>query len=247
MLTPAKDSDVYSYLDMTVGNSITLNVNSSVNQQHSNHSLIQFNLASLGIPAEEIASAKLRIYSMPPQSEYGGSFRAGEVAVHRQGATWNEVGLRWSHLQPQEKVAVMPVNESNVWVEVDVTFLVTEWVAGTKVNYGFLLRPEIENAEPGMNVEFIGREVAAYAPQLIVMRGTLPSTAPPVLALSNNDGQIVIEWPVTESSGWTLEESDQLAGGWAATTATASESNGMWRVTHVPGTSAKRFFRLSKP
>lgn len=245
-LVPAKDSDVYSYLDMTVGNSITLNVNSSVGEQHSNHALIQFNLATLGIPANEIASAKLKIYSMLPGSEFGGSFRAGDVAIHRQGGTWNEVGLKWIHLQPLEKVAVMPVTQYNVWLEVDITSLVTQWVTTPASNFGLLMRPETENVEPGMNTEFVGREVAQFSPQLIITRGTPPAT-PPVVAISSQAGQILIEWPVTGSSGWVLQESDELISGWAATTATATESNGMWRVAHTPGSSTKRFFRLNKP
>lgn len=246
-LVPTKDSDVYSYLNMTVGNSMTLNVNSSVGMQHSNHSLIQFNLATLGIPANEIASAKLKVYSMPPGSEFGGSFRAGDIAIHRQGATWNETGLKWSNLQPLEKVAVMPVTQFNVWVEVDITSLVAQWVTTPAINFGLLMRPENEDVEPGMNTEFVGREVAAYSPQLIVTRGTPPATVPPVIAISNQGGQIVIEWPVNGSSGWTLQESEQLTSGWAATSATATQTNGVWRVAHTPGSSASRFFRLNKP
>ncbi|QJE95315.1 DNRLRE domain-containing protein [Luteolibacter luteus] len=246
-LTPVKDSDVYSYLDMTVGNSITLNVNASVGMQHSNHALIQFNLAALGMPANEIASAKLKIYSMLPGSEFGGSFRAGDIAIHRQGATWTETGLKWSHLQPLEKVAVMPVTQSNAWVEVDITSLVAQWVTTPASNFGLLMRPDAENVEPGMNAEFVGREVAAYSPQLIVTRGIPPATAPPVMAITNQGGQIIIEWPVTGSSGWTLQESDQPTSGWAATAATATQTNGVWRVVQTPGSSASRFFRLNKP
>lgn len=246
-LVPTKDSDVYSFMDMTVGNSLTLNVNSSVGMAHSNHSLIQFNLAALGIPANEIASAKLKIYSMPPGSEFGGSFRAGGVAIHRQGGTWNETGLRWSHLQPLEKVAVMPVTQFNAWVEVDITALVSQWVTTPASNFGLLMRPDVENAEPGMNVEFVGREVAAFSPQLLVTRGAPATTAPPVVAILHQGGQIVIEWPVAGSSGWTLQESDELGSEWTATSATATESNGMWRVAHTPGSLTRRFFRLNKP
>ena len=109
------------------------------------------------------------------------------------------------------------------------------------------MRPETEDVEPGLNTEFVGREVAAYSPQLIVTRGTPPVTVPPVMAISGQGGKIVIEWPVSGSSGWVLQESDDLASGWIATSATATESNGVWRVTHSPGSSTSRFFRLNKP
>ena len=247
-LVPTKDSDVYSFMDMTVGNSMTLNVNSSEGMAHSNHSLIQFDIATLGIPANEIASAKLKIYSMPPGSEFGGSFRAGDVAIHRQGATWNETGLKWSHLQPQEKVAVMPVTQFNVWVEVDVTTLVSQWVTTPATNFGLLMRPDVENVQPGMNVEFVGREVAAFSPQLIVTRGAPPVTTPPTLAISLEEGgQMIVEWPVSGSTGWVLQESDSAAGNWAASTATASQFGDKWRVSHTPVSGGIRFFRLNKP
>lgn len=246
-LVPSKDSDVYSFMDMTVGNSLTLNVNSSEGMAHSNHSLIQFDLASLGIPANEIASAKLKIYSMPPGSEFGGSFRAGDVAIHRQGAIWTESGLKWNHLQPLEKVAVMPVTQFNVWVEVDVTSLVSQWVTTPATNFGLVMRPETENVQPGMNVEFVGREIAAYSPQLIVTRGAPLVIAPPVLAISQQGAEIVVEWPVSGSTGWELQESDLPNGTWTATVASATQSSGMWRIAHTPGLSGVRFFRLNKP
>ena len=242
-LTSVKDSDVYSYLDSTVPTITTLNVNSSLGMAHSNHALVQFNLAALAIPAGEIGSAKLRIYSNLPQTGFNG----GEIAIHRQGAAWTETGLRWNNIQPQEEVAAVAVNQSNVWVEVDVTALVAQWVAGTRSNYGFVLRPKVENVEgsAGVNIEFISREVASYAPQLIVTRAE-PPALPPVVGISSQGGQIVIEWPVSGSSGWTLQETDDLSQGWTPSAATASQENGMWRVSHVPGASTKRFFRLNK-
>lgn len=247
-LNSIKDSDVYSFLDSTVGNPVTLNVNSSIGMAHSNHSLVQFNLAGFAIPATQIASAKLSFWSIAPNSSMGGSFRAGNVAIFRQGATWNETGMKWSHLKPMEQYAVMPVTTSGAWVHVDITALVTYWLNNPTQNFGLLMRPETENEEPGMNVEFFGREVGAtYAPKLEITRGTPPVTTPPVLALAQSAGQIVIEWPVAGSTGWTLQETDDLTAPWTASTATPTETAGKWRVAHTPGTSPRRFFRLNKP
>ena len=246
-LVPVKDSDVYSFMNSTVGDSQTLNVNASAGLEHSHHCLVPFNVAASTIPAGEVAQAKLRVYSMGIQpGGQGGSFRAGDIAIHRQGKTWGETTLKWTDLDPREKAAVLPVTQADAWTEVDVTGLVIDWMNGT-ANHGFLLRPEIEGSNSGMNVQFFGREIAAYGPKLLITRGTPPVAAPPVIAISQTEGQIVLEWPVTGSSGWVLQETDDLAALWETSPATPAEENGMWRVVHTPGAAGKRFFRLNKP
>lgn len=157
--------------------------------------------------------------------------------------------MKWSHLKPLEQFAVMPVTVYGAWVEVDITTLVIHWLSNpASQNYGLLMRPENENVEPGMNVEFLGDEAGAtYSPKLVVVRGTPPVTAPPVLALAQSAGQIIIEWPVAGSTGWTLQETDDLTAPWTASTATPTETAGKWRVAHTPGAAPRRFFRLNKP
>jgi hypothetical protein len=241
-----QDSDIYAFFDAPSFTPYTLNVGADPTQAHSHHSLIQFNIASLAIPAAEIGTAKLRLYSLKPDSTNGGGLRPGNVAVLRQGKAWSETGLHWNSIQAEELAGVLPITQSDVWVEVDVTALVAQWASGAKPNYGFVLRPESETLTPLLNVEFISREVANYEPQLVITRSTAPPV-PPVLTIAASGGDVTLTWPVAGSSGWTLQEAADLAGPWAASTATANSVAGNWQVTHAMGAAPLGFYRLTKP
>jgi hypothetical protein len=102
---PSQDSDIYAFFDGPSFSIFDLNVGAGGSTMaHSHHALVKFNLASLAIPAAEMGSAKLRLFALQPDSANGGGLRGGNVAVHRQGANWAVAGLRWSHLQAQERV-----------------------------------------------------------------------------------------------------------------------------------------------
>jgi hypothetical protein len=216
---------------------------------HAHRSLIQFNIASLAIPSAEIGTAKLRLFSMIPNSSNGGGYRAGNVSIHRQGAAWSlNPTLRWNHMQPQELAGtlLMTASTKDAWVEVDITALVKEWASGAKPNYGVVLKPENESAEPWMNVEFASMELNSFKPQLVITRAVAPPV-PPTLAISAQAEGIVLEWPVATSSGWTLQEASSPDGPWTACSATTQTVGAMTRATCAPVANGAAFFRLYKP
>ena len=246
--TPTQDSDVYAFFDAPSFTPESLNVGAHPTQAHSHHSLVQFNIASLAIPAVEIGTAKLRLFSMVPNSTNGGGLRPGNVSVHRQGAAWSlSPTLRWNHIQAQELAGTIPMTaaSADVWVEVDVTALVKQWAGGTVPNYGFVLKPESETLEPLLNVEFASMELTNFKPQLVVTRAE-PPAADPVLAVTVEGGQVVLAWAVEGSTGWSLQEAESPAGPWAASPAVPVSNAGMWQVAATAG-GGRRFFRLFKP
>lgn len=176
-LTPTQDSDVYSFTDMPTGTLFTLGVNASgAGAPHSQRTLIQFNAtaATLGMTAGQIASAKLRLYVLAPDANYG-TFTPGTVSVFTQNTAWTVPTLRWSTLQPGAAAGTLTLTAGSVdkWVEVDVTAAVVEWVAGTRANNGFLLQAQSETATPLLNATFASMDIppGTYAPQLVVTAG----------------------------------------------------------------------------
>ncbi|WP_035612431.1 DNRLRE domain-containing protein [Haloferula sp. BvORR071] len=246
-LTPSQDSDVYAFFDAPSFTPDSLNVGADPNQAHGHRSLIQFNIASLTIPAAEIGTAKIRLFSMIPNSTNGGGYRPGNVSIHRQGTAWNlNTTLRWNNIQPQELAGtlVMTATTKDAWVEADITELVKQWASGAKPNYGVALKPESESAEPWLNVEFASMELTNFKPQLVVTRAE-PLAVPPVLSLTQQDAQVALEWPVSGSSGWVLQEALSPAGPWVASGASATSASGLWRVTQ-PVSGGSKYYRLSK-
>jgi hypothetical protein len=246
--TPSQDSDVYAFFDAPSFTPDSLNVGADPTQAHSHHSLVQFNLASLAIPEAEIGTAKLRLFSLTPNSTNGGGLRPGKVSVHRQGAAWSlSPTLRWNHIQAQELAGTiaMTAASADVWVEVDVTALVKQWAAGEVANHGFVLKPESETVEPLLNVEFASMELTGFKPQLVITRAELPA-ADPVLAITMQSDQITLAWPVAGSTGWMLQEAESLGGPWTASMAVPVSNEGMWGVMTSVG-AGRRFFRLVKP
>lgn len=244
-LKASQDSDVYAFFDGPSYSIFDLNVGAGgATMAHSHHALVKFNLSSLAIPAAEIGSAKLRLFALQPDSANGGGLRGGNVAVHRQGANWAVSGLRWSHLQPQERLGLVPVAQAsvNTWVELDVTALVKGWAAGTTANHGLVLKPESETLEPWLNVLFASMEIANFAPQLVITRREIE----PALGIRIASGQVVLEWPGSVG-GWTLQQAASPGGPWSASTEPVDLVDGKWRVVQAPAAGGRRFFRLTKP
>jgi hypothetical protein len=247
-LTPSQDSDVYAFFDAPSFTPESLNVGAHPTQAHSHHSLVQFNLAPLAIPAAEIGTAKLRLFSLTPNSTNGGGLRPGNVSVHRQGVAWSlSPTLRWNHIQAQELAGTIPMTpaSADVWVEVEVTALVKQWVAGGVPNHGFVLKPESETLEPLLNVEFASMELTNFKPQLVITRAELPAVDP-VLVIAIQGGEVGLAWSVAGSTGWSLQEAETLAGPWTASAAVPVSNAGMWEVMASAG-AGRRFFRLFKP
>ncbi len=268
VLTPVKDTDVYSYTNAPVSSIYDLGVSNTPDVHapnlHSQRSLIQFDLAGVAIPAGEIGSATLRLYSLPPNSTIGGTFRPGNMLVFRQGAAWGPVTAvypNWNTVQPAgDPVAAVPVEVTDQWIEIDVTSLVTAWVAGTHPNYGIVLQCENEHVPLGSTTNLIfgsmeagnaarnagvPEELQPY-PKLVITRAEAPPE-PPVLAIFKGEAGIVLEWPVAGSEGWVLETTENPAEDWAAVGGSPALAGGVWRIAQPLNASGKGFFRLAKP
>jgi hypothetical protein len=244
-LAAVKDSDIYSYTDRATGTIYTLGINSSgAGSPHSQRSLIQFNLASLAIPAAEIGTAKLRLYVVPPDPSFG-ALTPGNIQVQRQTAAWTISELRWNHFQGADPASLLavPAGSSDSWIEVDVKPLVVAWASGSAANHGFALQAQSETAS--LNVTFGSMELTGYGPQLVITRADAPAV-PPVLTLTSSGSSIQLRWPVSGSTGWVLQTSENLAGPWTPV-AGAVQSAGNWELSATQVAFGRGFFRLSKP
>jgi hypothetical protein len=80
----------------------------------------------------------------------------------------------------------------------------------------------------------------------------VPATEPPPafsLSVSLNQGNLVISWPETGSSGFLLEESFALAASgtaWNPVNVASLSSNGT-KAVRLPLTAGSRFYRLHRP
>lgn len=261
-LTPTDDSDVYSYTTRPTSTNYTLGINSSYGQNattgqwesalHSQRSVVQFNVSSVSIPADEIGKAVLRLYLLQTDTAQGGSNAGGQMLVQQQATAWTTSTLRWSMVSAstQTTVATVTVPSSyDTWIEVDVTSAVKAWKAGTVPNYGFLLRPASETSTPNINVVFASMEWAAttqagIVPQLVITRQVIP----PVLSVASGPaaGQVTLSWPVSGSTGWTLQRSTTLNGDWAADSTTSTSDGTTYKVVHSVSEAGSAFFRLVK-
>jgi lysophospholipase L1-like esterase len=70
---------------------------------------------------------------------------------------------------------------------------------------------------------------------------------PPSLSIAQSNGNFVLSWPATNSDGFTLYTTTNIAGGsWSASSAVAQTNVGQIVVTQSPDTSV-RFYRLQRP
>ncbi len=249
-LTPVKDSDVYSFLGPNGGPTSTifsLGVNSTPTDSatlHSQKTLIQFNISALTIPADQIGSAKLRLFVIPPSAEFG-ALSPGNVHVHRQAAAWGDVTAsypQWATFSSAGEIGIIPILASSAekWVEVDITPTVIAWKSSAVPNNGLFLAPQADRTSPTLNVTFTSMEVTGYEPQLVVERKVIP----PVLSVVAAGGAITVKWPVAGSEGWTLQRATTLAGPWTANTAAVASVSGNWQIQ--PANVGREFFRLVK-
>lgn len=247
--TPSQDSDVYSYPGdgMPTSTTFSLGVSSTPPDYatlHSQKSLIQFNLSSLPFPASEIESAVLRLFVLPPDPTYGPLY-PGNVFVRRQAVAWTVTAStpKWPTFQSAEELGSFPVGtaDANMWVQHDITSVVTGWVSGAYPNYGIFLAPESDRLSPSLNVTFASMEVTGYQPQLIITR----KVPKPALAIRSEGSGITLAWPVADSTGWVLERAENPGGPWTASTISASSAGGQWQV-QTTASSSHEFFRLAK-
>lgn len=261
ILTPTKDSDVYSFLNVPTGSTFDLGVSNTPEGQtglHSQKSLIQFDLSASVIPAGEIGGATLRLFVLEPDSTEGGGFRPGNLAVFRQGAAWGPVTSThpsWNTIQAAgEAVAIVPVAETGVWIDIDVTPTVLSWASGAEPNHGFVLQCETDPAPAAAttNLLFASMELGnaaleaglpedrQYFPKLVITR----AGTPPVLSVAREGGNLLLSWP-EEGGGWTLEQAESPAGPWTGCEYPVVPDGGTLRVTAPLSDAPRAFFRLT--
>ncbi len=195
-LNPIEDTDVYQFISRPTSSTHSLGVVSSNGAGHSQKSVIRFDLTkeATKIKAEEIVSAKLRLYVLPdssPGSGFGGTLTPGTVAAYLQGSAWSTSTIRWTDFVSQSFIGSLSVttassDENPVWLEMDATSTVKSWLTGT-ANYGFLLQANDEMASPSLSVNFASAETG-FKPQLVITTtGQTPiPTAKPELAVSSS-------------------------------------------------------------
>lgn len=262
VLTPVKDTDVYSWTSRPTSSIYDLGVNNSPEGEgsHSQKSLIQFELSASTIPSPEIGSAKLRLFVLTPESSEGGGFRAGDLAVYKQGTPWGTITAtypNWNTIQPTgEAVVIQHVATAGQWIELDVTSAVHSWTSGTAPNHGFVLQCVNDPAPAGQttNLLFASMELGQaavdanlpenqwYFPQLVITRA-IPT---PLLTLARDGGDILITWPATTSDGWQIEQADSPAGPWESPQISPTQASGVWQLRHPLSAAPRAFFRLKR-
>ncbi len=206
-LTPARDSDVYSFTVAPTSSVHTLGVTASgEGSPHSQRSLVQFDLTGADVTTGRVESAMLRLYVLAPDPNFG-TLGAGKVSVHPQEAAWtvSSPTLRWNHIRPLERIGLIVIGAeaADTWVDLDVTATVSAWLGGSMPNHGFVLQPETESPAT-LNVTFASMELAnaGVAPQLVVVTA---ADSAPGLTIGSEDGRIFVEWPAPASEAWRLQ------------------------------------------
>jgi hypothetical protein len=105
-----------------------------------NRGIVEFNLTP--ISGATINSASLDLYNRAnTTNDYFG--------IYRVTASWSEMVVTWSNQPAHHATAYVKVmvGGTGVW-KFDVKTLVSQWAAGTYVNYGFILKKDNEMRSP---------------------------------------------------------------------------------------------------
>jgi hypothetical protein len=71
-------------------------------------------------------------------------------------------------------------------------------------------------------------------------------TAPPLISISTSGGNVLLNWPVSSGSGYTLYSTTNLFGSWSIASGSI-QTNGSRIVATLPPVNSTEFFRLQKP
>jgi Collagen triple helix repeat (20 copies)/TGF-beta propeptide len=132
------------------------------------YSFIQFDLSPVPASAT-VAKATLRLFV----SSVSGS---GSFDVYKVNNTWTETGLNWGNMPGfgASATGVHPVSITsanvNNFVDVDITSLVQQWVAGTATNYGVALQATTSSASFSFDSKE-GQNTSHEPELLIVLNG----------------------------------------------------------------------------
>jgi hypothetical protein len=75
-------------------------------------------------------------------------------------------------------------------------------------------------------------------------RANVPLAAPPTLSVSQSAGKVIISWPVS-ATGFLLQETSVLPGGWTNSTATVTVQ-GSKNVVDITPTGKAKFYQLAQ-
>jgi hypothetical protein len=250
ILTPVQDRDVYQGTGLPTSTPYSLGVSSSVafGGGHSQKSLVQFDVTetSTGMTAEEVGSAKLRLYVLSPEVYPSGETIGGDLQVYLQQTAWTSTNLFWNSFSPGAFVNTLTLTADHdlgdgwgtwvypidIWVEVDVTSAVKSWLAGTDPNYGFILSPD-ETGSPTLSSVFAASNTG-FKPELVITEA-----APPELKITDFsfDGvKVNLAWNSKNGTSYVVRESPDLVN-WTdrfTVTATGAATSAVFDGTIYP-------------
>jgi Glucodextranase, domain B len=208
----------------SLGSELYLRIQDSGN----NRTLVAFDQAELEhkVGSQTLSSAKLRLTIISNADNWGPTGR--EVAVHRMLQGWTEVGATWNcaddlnteNGSPDCPAASWDMTHSTNWpfdpnstataphnngqtgaVEWDVTADVQAFLAGTAINYGWVVK-KVDEGQAGQ-VEYSSRE-GASPPELVLELNATPPPPPPLtLAVTGPaDGSATAESSIAVSGSF---------------------------------------------
>lgn len=114
------------------------------------------------IPSENITSAYLRL------KKYSGA--TPNINAYRVLSTCDPAAITWNNKPGYTTVygSSTAVHDGNDWWKMDVTTLVKNWVSGTYINYGFLIK-DVNESDPNQWTTFYSSDAASpNKPELII-------------------------------------------------------------------------------
>lgn len=119
--------------------------------------LFRFDLGAVippGVIAGQVDKATLLLYT-------GKLNAAGPIDVHSAASAWTESTVNASNAPAAGALVAVavPVTSVGVYIAIDATAIVREWVSGVSPNQGFLVSASASN--PSVNVEFDSKENTA--------------------------------------------------------------------------------------
>lgn len=169
---------------------------------------MQFDQADIAaaVGASGVASAKLRLWISGNGNHWGAIGQT--VGAYRSTSGWAEPGATWHcpndtnpsnsspdcgpvwdmdnypnwPFQQTPTGTALLTNDQSGWVEWDVTADVTQFLAGSSTNFGWLIR-KTDEGQTGA-VDYSSRE-GAVAPQLVLVAGTPPPPSPSLTSIAD--------------------------------------------------------------
>jgi hypothetical protein len=138
-------------------------------------SLLQFDLSSIPV-GSVIQNATLSLYNNPYSSEASGQHQSlsgsNASVLQKITAAWNENTVTWNNQPPTTIVNQVTLAQSTSihqdYTSIDITGMVTDWVANPSSNYGFMFKLVNENYYRSMIFASSDNVYPALRPKLVV-------------------------------------------------------------------------------